>query len=166
MLKISLLEGRNFSKDFPTDSTHSVLVNEAFVQKAGWKNPIGQQVNFWYAKQIYTVIGVVKDFHYHSLNEKIGPQLFTIKPGNQYGMALLKIKPGTETARLKYIQAKFKQFFPMIPYSYSFRADDNYKSYEAERKWKQIMFFSALLTNFYFMHWPVWDCRYYLLKEE
>jgi putative ABC transport system permease protein len=148
ILKISLLKGRNFSKDFPADSSQSVLVNETFVKQAGWKNPIGQQVNFWYNKQVFTVIGLVKDYHYHSLNEKIGPQLFTIKAGNQYGMALLKIRPGTETASLKYIQSKFKQNFPMKPYSYSFKADDNYKSYEAERKWKQIMFFSAVLTIF------------------
>jgi putative ABC transport system permease protein len=148
MLKIAMLQGRSFSKDFPADSSHSVLVNEAFVKKAGWKNPIGQVVNFWYNKEVYTVIGVVKDYHYHSLNEKIGPQLFTMKPGNEYGMALLKIRPGKETASLKYIQAKFKQFFPMMPYKYEFKADENYKSYEAERKWKQIMFFSAILTIF------------------
>jgi putative ABC transport system permease protein len=149
MLKIAMLKGRNFSKDFPSDSSHSVLVNEAFVKQAGWKNPIGQQVNFWYNNnEKYTVIGVVKDYHYHSLNEKIGPQLFTMKAGNSYGMAFLKIKPGSEAASLKYIQATFKQFFPMMPYSYSFKADENYKSYEAEKKWKQIMFFSAVLTIF------------------
>ncbi len=148
MLKIALQQGRNFSKNFPSDSSHSVLVNEAFVKQAGWKNPIGQTVNFWYSKELYTVVGVVKDYHYHSLNEKIGPQLFTMKARNSYGMALLKIRPGTETATLKYIQAKFRQNFPMMPYSYSFKADDNYKSYEAERKWKQIMFFSAILTIF------------------
>ena len=148
MLKIALAQGRNFSENFPGDSSHSVLVNEAFVQKAGWKMPIGQSVNFWYSKQVYTVIGVVKDYHYHSLNEKIGPQLFTMNPRNRYGMALLKIRAGTETSSLKYIQTKFKQFFPMMPYSYAFKSDENYKSYEAERKWKQIMFFSAVLTIF------------------
>ena len=94
------------------------------------------------------MIGVVKDYHYHSLNEKIGPQLFTMKARNNYGVALLKIRPGTETSSLKYIQSKFKQYFPMMPYSYSFKSDENYKSYEAERKWKQIMFFSAVLTIF------------------
>ena len=148
MLKIALQQGRNFSKNFPSDSSHSVIVNETFVKQAGWKNPIGQTVNFWYNKEIYSVIGVVRDYHYHSLNEKIGPQLFTMKARNNYGMAFLKIRPGTETATLKYIQAKFRQSFPMMPYSYTFKADENYKSYEAERKWKQIMFFSAILTIF------------------
>ena len=50
LLKIPVVQGRNFSPDFPSDSTHSVLVNETFVKKAGWKNPIGQEVDFWYNK--------------------------------------------------------------------------------------------------------------------
>jgi putative ABC transport system permease protein len=147
MLKIALLQGRNFSNNFPADSTQSVLVNEAFVKKAGWKNPIGQQVNFWLRNQIYSVIGVVKDYHYHSLNEKIGPELFTLK-ANDFGVAFVKIKPHTETASLKHIEQKFKEVFPMMPYSYSFKVDKNYKNYQAEQKWKQIMLFSAVLTIF------------------
>ena len=148
MLKISILQGRNFSRDYPADSLQSVLVNETFAKKAGWKNPLGQQVNFWYDKKIYTVIGIVKDYHYHSLNEKIDPQLFTMKKANEYGMTFIKIKPGTETASLKDIEHTFKRLFPIIPYSYSFKADDNYKSYESEQKWKQIMLSSAILTIF------------------
>src|SRR6478736_207961 len=148
MLKISLLQGRNFSKNFPSDSSHSVLVNEAFVKQAGWKNPLGQQVNFWYNNATYTVIGVVKDYHYESLSQEIKPQLFTMKAGNDYGVSFIKIKPGTGTASLKYIEQTFKKLFPVNPYSYTFKADENYKSYEAESKWKQIMLFSAILTIF------------------
>ena len=46
MHKIPILQGRNFSTDFPSDSSHSVIVNQSFVKKAGWKNPLGQEVNF------------------------------------------------------------------------------------------------------------------------
>jgi putative ABC transport system permease protein len=46
-LKIPILQGRNFSKAFPADSTHAVLVNETFVKQAGWKNPIGETVIFF-----------------------------------------------------------------------------------------------------------------------
>jgi len=148
MLKITVLQGRNFSKNFPSDSSHSVLVNEAFVKKAGWKNPLGQQVSFWYNNQKYTVIGVVKSYHFESLNQEIGPQLFTMKAGNEYGVSFIKIKPGTETASLKYIEQIFKKLFPVSPYSYTFKRDENYKNYEAEAKWKQIMLFSAILTIF------------------
>jgi putative ABC transport system permease protein len=148
MMKIPLVQGRNFSKNFPSDSSHSVLVNETFVKQAGWKNPLGQRVNFWYNNETYTVIGVVKDYHYESLSQEIKPQLFTMKAGNDYGMSFIKIKPGSETASLKYVEQIFKKLFPVSPYSYTFKADENYKNYEAESKWKQIMLFSAILTIF------------------
>ena len=149
LLKLQIVQGRNFSADFPSDSTHSVLVNESFVKKAGWKNPIGQEINFWYDNNAkYTVIGVVKDYHYESLVNRIGLQLFTMKPKNDFGKVFIKIKPGSETASLQYIEKTFKKLFPINPYSYKFQSQENLKRYEAESKWKQIMLFSAILTIF------------------
>jgi putative ABC transport system permease protein len=148
LYKIPVVQGRNFSADFPSDSSNSVLVNETFVKKAGWKNPIGEKVNFWYNNEVYTVVGVVKDHHYQSLNETIGAQLFTMKPDNPFGLVMIKIKQGAETESLKYIQAGFKSFFPLNPYVYDFKDLLNQKQYEAEAKWKQMMLFGAILTIF------------------
>ncbi|TMI93507.1 MAG: FtsX-like permease family protein [Bacteroidetes bacterium] len=146
--KIPLAQGRNFSADFPSDSANSVLVNESFVKQAQWKNAIGQTVNFWYDNKKYNVIGVVKDYHYASLNEKIGPQLFTMKKDNHYGMVYIKIKPNTAAESLQTIQKTFRQLFPLNPYNYTFMNEQNLKNYEAEAKWKQIMLFGAILTIF------------------
>jgi putative ABC transport system permease protein len=149
MLKIPVMEGRNFSSAFPSDSSHSVLVNEVFVKKAGWKEAIGQKVNFWYRNnETYTVIGVVKDYHFQALNQKIGPQLFTMKKNNDYGLAIIKIRPNSEKASLKHIEKVFKSLFPISPYSYEFKDQQNLKNYESEAKWKQIMLFGAILTIF------------------
>jgi len=149
MLKIPILQGRNFSPDFPSDSTQSVLVNETFVKKAGWKNPIGQEINFWYDKNPkYKVIGVVKDHHFNALNQEIGSQVFTMKPGNDYGRMYIKIKPNTEVASLKHIEKTFRKIFPINSYDYKFLETENLKKYEAEAKWKQIMLFGAVLTIF------------------
>ncbi len=148
LLKIPVIQGRNFSADFPSDSTQSVIVNEAFVKKAGWKNPIGQEVNFWFRNEKYKVIGVVKDYHYASLNEKIGPELFSAKTKDRLGMVLVKIKPNSEASSLQHIQKAFKSLFPYVPYTYKFKDQENLKKYEAEGKWKQIMLFSAILTIF------------------
>jgi putative ABC transport system permease protein len=149
MLKIPIVEGRNFSPEFPSDSTNSVLVNETFVKEAGWKKPIGQIVNFWYDNNTkYSVVGVVKDYHFASLNEKIGSQLFTMKPKNAYGKVFIKIKPNTETITLAHIAKTFKQVFPISSYEYKFKEAENLKSYESEAKWKQIMLFGAVLTIF------------------
>lgn len=149
MFRIPVIQGRNFSPDFPSDSTNSVLVNEAFVKEAGWKNPIGQVVDFSYDNpEKYTVIGVVKNYHFVPLNQEIKSQLFTMKPKNDFGKAFIKIKPNTETASLRHIEATFKRLFPLAPYSYRFLDQENLKKYESEAKWKQIMLFGALLTIF------------------
>ncbi|QMW06994.1 ABC transporter permease [Spirosoma foliorum] len=148
LFKIPIVQGRNFSKNFPSDSTHSVLVNETFVKKAGWKNPVGQVVDFWLDSTKYNVIGVVKDYHFMALNREIGPQLFTMKPKNQYGKAFIKIRPNTETASLQSIENVFKKLFPLTPYSYQFMDQENIKRYESEAKWKQMVLFGAILTIF------------------
>ncbi len=148
MMKIQLLQGRNFSKGHPADSTHSVVVNEAFVKQAGWKDPIGKTVNFFYNKEEYQVVGVVKDYHYAPLNQKIKPQLFTMKNSNYYGIYDIKIRPGTASSTLEFIHKKFKDLYPMSPYSYVFKDEQNRKNYEAEAKWKQIILFGAILTIF------------------
>lgn len=149
LLQIPIVKGRNFSADFPSDSTKAVLVNETFVKKVGWKNPLGQVVNFWYNEgEKYSVIGVVKDYHFESLNAEIKPQVFTMKPGNSYGKAFIKIKPGTETASLAHVGKVYKKLFPISPYEYKFMDEENIKRYEAEAKWKQIMLFGAILTIF------------------
>ncbi|MBA4852996.1 ABC transporter permease [Emticicia sp. BO119] len=148
MMKIPVVKGRNFSASFSTDSTQAVLVNETFVKQAGWKNPIGEEVNFFYNNEKYKVIGVVKDYNYAPLNEEIGPQLFSMKPGNNFGNLLIKIKPRTETASLAYIEKTFKKMFPIHPYMFRFLEEENRKNYESEAKWRQIMLFGAIMTIF------------------
>lgn len=148
VLSIPIVKGRNFSTQFPYDSVQSVIVNESFVKKAGWTDPIGQVVDFWYDKKKYKVIGVVKDYHYQPMTTEIEPQLFTMKYSNPLRMVFIKIKPNATTAALKHIEATFKKLFPVSPYSYSFKDEENRRAYEAEAKWKQIMMFSAILTIF------------------
>jgi putative ABC transport system permease protein len=91
---------------------------------------------------------VVKDYHYEALNREIGPQLFTMKNDNSYGRFFIKIKPGSEVTSLKQIQKTFKELFPLNPYTYIFKDQENLKNYEAEAKWKQIILFGAVLTIF------------------
>jgi len=149
LLKIPLVAGRNFSTAFPSDSTQSVIVNESFSKAVNWKNPVGETLKFYFDNnKTYRVIGVVKDYHFASLNEKIRPQLFTMKNDNLYGTYYIKIKPNTATESLKWIQKTFKQSYPLSPYSYTFKNDDNKKQYADVEKWKQIILFGAILTIF------------------
>jgi predicted permease len=150
LLQIPVVRGRNLSHLRATDSTQAVLVNETFAKEAGWKEPVGQVVNFWFNQhKLFTVAGVVKDHHFAPLNEKIRPQVFVLKnKDNGYGRVLIRIRPGSETASLRHIEQTFKKLFPTNPYAYTFLDEENAKSYESEAKWKQIMLFGAVLTIF------------------
>ncbi|MBS1915441.1 MAG: ABC transporter permease [Bacteroidetes bacterium] len=149
LLKVPLVAGRNFSTAFPSDSSQSVIVNESFVKAANWNHPIGETLKFSFDNnKIYRVIGVVKDYHFASLNEKIRPQLFTMKNDNLYGTFYIKLNPRSVTESLKWIQKTFTQFYPLSPYSYTFKNDDNRKQYSEVEKWKQIILFGAILTIF------------------
>jgi putative ABC transport system permease protein len=147
LLKIPVIKGRNFSNVFPSDSAHAALVNEQFVQKAGWKDPIGEKISFG-EKETYTVVGVVKDYHYLPLNQKIEPELFTMGMNQDSWTVYIKIKPTTETLSLRYIEKTFKRLFPESPFSFVFKDQENVKNYESEARWKQIVLFGAILTIF------------------
>ena len=147
LLKIPFVVGRNFSTAFPADSAQAVIVNESFVKKANWKNPIGETINMLgSSNQTYHVIGVVKDYHFASLTKKITPQLFSMN--GLYGTYYIRIKPNTAATSLKWIQKTYQQFYPMDPYSYILKNDENRKQYADVEKWKQIILFGAILTIF------------------
>jgi putative ABC transport system permease protein len=63
-------------------------------------------------------------------------------------LIFIKIKPGSATESLKWIQKIFKQSYPLSPYSYTFKNDDNRKQYAQVEKWKQIIVFGAIFTIF------------------
>lgn len=145
---IPVVMGRNFSAEFPSDSVSSVLVNESFVKAAGWKNPLGETVDFFYNNKKYTVIGVIRDYHYSSLLQKVSPQLFSMNPEYQYKQVHLRIREGQRTQAIQHAQAVFRRLYPERPFQYDFLDDLIESNYSSEAKWKQIISFSAILTIF------------------
>ena len=150
--KIPVIAGRNFSPDYPSDSTHSVIVNENFVKEAGWKlnKVVGKTISFMdEAKTAVTIIGVIKDYHFASLKEKITPEVFTMNPSfNDYGEIWIKIKPDDVPQTLSVLQTTYKKLVPYYPYLYQFMDDINAKNYETEAKWKQIISIASSLFIF------------------
>jgi len=151
-LQAKLIAGRSFSKGFPADITNSVLINEAFVQAVGWKNPIGKTVDYmnlpgWGSRKV-NVIGVVKDYHYESLKEKIRPQLFTQDAALPLGQFLIRLKEGRTATALAALEKTYSKMIPNHPFDYVFSDEMNKRNYDAEHKWKQIITFSATITIF------------------
>ena len=147
-LQIPIVKGRNFSTDFPSDSTQSVLINETFAREAGWKDPIGKTVDFFWRNRKLTVVGVVRDYHFRSLKEKIAPQLFTAEPESNLAQLNIKISPDNIPQTLQFIEKTYKRLVPFYPFNYEFKNETNIREYESDKKWKQIISFAAILTIF------------------
>ncbi|HMH22346.1 MAG TPA: ABC transporter permease [Puia sp.] len=151
-MQIPLLSGRNFSMGFPSDSLNAVLVNETFAKAAGWHDPVGRTVDFlnlpgWGLRKI-AVVGLVKDYHFESLTEKIRPQLFTMDPHLPLGRFLVRIDHRNIPATLHAMEKTWRGLAPDHPFQYFFKEEADRKSYEKEDRWKMIISFGALLTIF------------------
>ncbi|WP_421827395.1 ABC transporter permease [Larkinella sp.] len=134
-LGIRLALGRNFSKAFSGDSA-AVLVNEATVRQFGWKNPIGQRIATMGDgspgdRHTYTVVGVIRDFHFESMHQHIAP-LIMLYGGDGYQLAL-RIRTENLPAFLKTLEQKWKAETDN-PFSYSFLNERFNKMYESEQR--------------------------------
>ncbi len=149
-MEIELMEGRNFSQEFPADSLSSVLVNQAYVEAAGWKGTaLGKTIDFFNGQVANLIIvGVVKDYHFGSLKQKISPQIFTMLPGIPFNSLLIRIPPERRSETIAAIQKVHHSILPFHPFKYDFLTDLNTMSYQQEARWKQIVGFGALLMIF------------------
>jgi putative ABC transport system permease protein len=129
-MKIQMLAGRDYSKDFPSDSV-GYLVNETALKVIGYKNPVGQPLTFW-GKKGY-IIGVIKDFHFNSLHEQIKPLVLRFGENAGYGSALVRIKPGKTKEALATLQAICKQLNPDFTFTYTFSDDLYQQLYQNEQ---------------------------------
>ncbi|WP_221394047.1 ABC transporter permease [Dyadobacter sp. NIV53] len=147
-MEIPVVKGRNFSKDFPSDPENSVVVNEAFVKEAGWKDPIGKEIDFFWKQKKMTVIGVIRDYHYASLKEEIKPLLLTEDPKYGLGAIYLKLNVANIPQTVKTVESVFRKHIPFLPFEYKFEDESNLKRYESEAKWKQMITLAAMLSIF------------------
>ncbi len=143
---ITLVAGRWFSKDIPTDDSLAFVVNEAAVRKYGWKTPEeGLNKDFVYGATRGKLIGVVKDFHFESLHQEIVPMIFY---PNYYNNLSVKISSGNLQQGLEHLSKLWKEFLPKRPFDYEFLTDNYRRLYESEQKQSQLFMMFAGLAIF------------------
>ncbi|MCE6992367.1 ABC transporter permease [Dyadobacter sp. CY323] len=148
-LEIKLLQGRNFQEDSPADLFGAVLVNEAFVRKQGWENPLGKRIHYFIDQVGNTkeakVIGVVKDFHTYSLQHKIEPLMIQLPEASDKDNVYVRIQPEKTKEALAYISAAYKQFDPEAKLDFHFLDENFSKQYQSEqRQGRVLLSFSVL----------------------
>ncbi|KAA5542850.1 ABC transporter permease [Adhaeribacter rhizoryzae] len=144
-LGLKLVAGRNFSKDFKTDSL-GVLLNEAAVTALNWqKNPLGQKIQDGNGRILH-VVGVLKDFHFESMHQKIGPMVMTY--GENSGSVLVKIKTDNIPGLIASLENTWNDLTAEAPFAYSFLDDRFAEVYQTEQKLGKILGIFAGLTIF------------------
>ncbi|TDB65919.1 ABC transporter permease [Arundinibacter roseus] len=147
-LGIQVVEGRFFSKEFPSDSS-AIVLNEEAVRMFGFDDPIGKKLVTNTGPQdssqpAYTVIGVVKDFHFESLHSPIGPLNMIL--GNSPGKFAFRLNASESGATIKKAEALWKRMAPGQPFEYRFMDQDFDKTYRAEQRIGRIFITFALLS--------------------
>ncbi|MHB1687439.1 MAG: ABC transporter permease [Ignavibacteriaceae bacterium] len=141
--KMKLFEGRDFSQNYGTDTKKSYLLNQSAVKEIGWKNPIGKRFTTASLGE-GTVIGVVKDFNYKSLREKVNPLFIAVDP-DKLNYIIIRIKANKVVPALNYIRNSWKEIFPQSPYEFSFFDKHLDLLYKSENKLSTLFnIFSAL----------------------
>lgn len=147
---LNILYGRNFSPEFETEEENLIL-NETAVRWMGFessKAAVGQQVSYW--RNIYTVIGVLKDYHQQSPKMAFEPHIFRFMPhgrGNR-GHFAIKIQSHNIRETVKLVQQKYGAFFPGNPFEYFFLDEYFDQQYKADELFGKVFGMFSFLAIF------------------
>jgi len=139
--QLELIKGRYFSSEFPTDNT-ALVINEQAAKIMGFKNPIGEVLSTKDGSK-FTIIGVVKDFHFKSLHTKIDPLIIAQEPCNTF---YIKIKPNSINSTIESIQKTYKSFNNPNPLNFHFLDDDFDNLYQTEQRMSKIVGYFTFLA--------------------
>jgi putative ABC transport system permease protein len=143
LYEMDIVAGRKFSREYATDEKEAVLLNETALGMTGWKNPIGKRFDNG------TVIGIVKNFHFEPLREKIKPVLFRVMTDNDLSFFLsIKIKSEDIPATLAYVDKAWKKFSPDYPFSYTFVDSAIENLYRSEQRIRNAFKYFSLIAIF------------------
>jgi len=136
---ITILEGRDFSLEYGSDLTHSVILNETAVEKLGIIDPIGQMMGD------RTIIGVVKDFNLHSIHSEIPPLDISLTDKYIHHI-LVRYHPGTLTDLIPVLKSEWEEVETDRPFRYSTIEDLFLEVYSSEKNLSTILSISALFA--------------------
>ncbi len=129
---MTIVQGRNFSKEFPADKTESFLINEELARLMGNTSLIGKSFSFWDQKG--KIVGVIKDFHFQPLRRKIEPLVIKWADLNWSNFLFLRIAPQEIAGTVGTVQGTWTKILPDIPFNFQFLDDDFAVMYRSEER--------------------------------
>ncbi len=140
--QLVLANGRFFSAGFSTDNT-AVVINEQAARIMGLKNPVGETLSFRDGSR-FSIIGVVKDFNFKSLHNKIEPLIMLLN--RDMFNCFIKMKPDRISSTIDYVTSVFKSYNLPYPMQLKFLEDDYDNLYWSERRMGKIFGYFSFLA--------------------
>lgn len=145
--QMKFLAGRPFSRDYGSDTTQAMIVNEAAMKLFGYRRPqdmIGRDFDQW--GRAGKIIGVVKDFHFHGLQEEIKPLSIRIEPGGCHLVTAVVPSGPKLKGTIAAIEKEWKRTIPSLPFSYYFLDEFFDRQYRAEQRFGSLFLDFAVLA--------------------
>jgi putative ABC transport system permease protein len=145
---MEIVKGRNFSKDYGADS-NAILITETTAKLLGYEDPLGKNIyapgnNPGDPSIAFPIIGVVKDFHFESMRQKLGP--LCMRLAKSTGLASFKVTAASAKNLIPLIENKWKAMAPGMPFSYRFMSDSFDEMYRSEQRAGTIAIVFAILA--------------------
>jgi putative ABC transport system permease protein len=150
VFNVKIVAGRNFSLEHMADE-ETLIFNQTAVQWMGFENAeaaIGQKVDYW--GKIYTIIGVLKDYHQQSPKQSFVPQIFRLMPEGRHNLGLFAIKIKTNNIKetILMVQDYYDSIFAGNPFEYFFLNKYFNQQYQSDLLFGRIFGLFAILSIF------------------
>ncbi|MFK7980794.1 MAG: ABC transporter permease [Saprospiraceae bacterium] len=143
---LEIVAGRDFDLSYGTDHLNSYMINEKGAATLGWESPeaaIGEPI--FESGREGVIVGVLKDYHFNSLQQQIQPLLYRVNPG-EFGNFIVRINNGDIPETISFVQDKWKEFFPEKAFEYEFLDQALDDAYAAEERFGNIITYFAWIA--------------------
>ncbi len=150
-LGLNLTTGRDFAREFPSDKSRSIVINETMAKELGFNKPtlaaaIGKNIPLGDSLG-RTIVGVVKDYHFESLKNKIASMTFFLQNDFGYNYVFVKIAPNAAPKETMDMLAKvYKEIAPKSEFQGSFLDENTNNQYRKEERFSHIIMSAAVLA--------------------
>ncbi|MCB0688005.1 MAG: ABC transporter permease, partial [Saprospiraceae bacterium] len=158
-MDMTIVQGEDFRADAP-NANNAILVNETLVKHFGWKDPLKEQLPGKFSDD-HQIIGVVKDFHFSTMHQKIEPLVLALDinsigsgitglttyiwPANLYQI-LVRVGPGDLSQIIRAIEARWKEIFPEKAFVFHFFDDSIQSLYQDDLRWTKLINLATLFA--------------------
>ncbi len=148
--KLEMAEGRFYSDQYPSDNKNAYVLNQAAIEAMEIESPIGNELTVWNRRG--SIVGIVKDFHYHSFHHKIEPLIFRLPDQQEKELYFrelsIRVQPHSIPRTLSFLETQWNAYFPTEKFDYYFFDESLNANYHAEQRMGSIFKYFSILAIF------------------